>query len=159
MPARRNELLRREARPCPEVREVAFHRAWPNADELGGVMDGPAGVSVAVNRMVHLQRAFLECPPLRHCRRSSTLTKTDASDSDKTVPRAHCTGEVARVQLASAWHTSDAPLSTVQCAPRAALSESRVVEASAQRKRSNERLDGNSPNAAPRWVIRPHTTD
>ena len=41
------------ARRSPEVREVAFHRAWSNADELGGVLDGPAG-SDEGGKHVHL---------------------------------------------------------------------------------------------------------
>jgi len=35
-----DQLLGREARPCPEIREVTFHRARPNTDELGGILNG-----------------------------------------------------------------------------------------------------------------------
>ena len=35
-----DELLGRQARPRPKVSQVKFHGARPNADELGGLLNG-----------------------------------------------------------------------------------------------------------------------
>ncbi len=67
-------LRRRETRPCPEVRGVAFHRAWPDADELGGVVDRPAG-SDEGRKHVHPQDSGE-----RDCGRNSGRSRGRSSD-------------------------------------------------------------------------------
>ena len=59
-----DKLLGRQARPCPQVSEVTFHGARPNAYEHGRVLDGSAGGNVGSQDIdLALSRGPRECAP------------------------------------------------------------------------------------------------